>query len=75
MNEAAYNSGKQLPYSIEQLNILGKATDWQREIASKNAPITNYQLSLIGGNNKSLYNSSLSYFMQEGIFDPGKSKY
>ncbi len=75
MNEAAYNSGKQLPYSLEELRSFGKGTDWQREIANKNAPITNHQLSMMGGNKNSLYNTSMSYFMQEGIFAPGKSKY
>ncbi|MBD8389350.1 TonB-dependent receptor [Dysgonomonas sp. BGC7] len=74
-NEAAYNSAKALPYSEEQIVSFGKGTDWQREITNKNAPITNHQLSLIGGNTKSIYSSSLSYFMQEGIFAPGKSKY
>ncbi len=75
MNESAYNSGKALPYTEEQISAMGKGTDWQREIANKNAPITTHQLSLLGGNNKSLYNTSMSYFMQEGIFAPGKSKY
>lgn len=74
-NESAYNSGKPLPYTEKQISEFGKGTDWQREIANKNAPITNHQLSFLGGNKKSLYNASLSYFMQEGIFAPGKSKY
>lgn len=74
-NESAYNSGKPLPYTETQISEFGKGTDWQREVANKNAPITNHQLSFLGGNKKNLYNTSLSYFMQEGIFAPGKSKY
>lgn len=74
-NEAAYNSGKPLPYTESQIASFGKGTDWQKEITNKNAPITNHQLSLIGGSERSVYNSSVSYFMQEGLFAPGKSKY
>ncbi|MDR0331863.1 MAG: TonB-dependent receptor [Dysgonamonadaceae bacterium] len=75
MNEAAFNSGRALPYTEEQIAGFGKGTDWQREITNKNAPTTNHQLSLIGGSGNNLYNSSMSYFMQEGIFAPGKSKF
>lgn len=75
INESDYNSGKTPRFTEEQIKSFGKGTDWQREIANKNAPITNHQLSFLGGNERNLYNASLSYFMQEGIFAPGKSKY
>ncbi|MDR1682132.1 MAG: TonB-dependent receptor, partial [Candidatus Symbiothrix sp.] len=74
-NEAAYNSGKPLPYTQEQIASMGKGVDWQREMTNKNAPVLNHQLSMAGGSKQSLYNSSLSYFMQDGIFAPGKSRY
>lgn len=74
-NEAAFNSGKQPLFTTNEVNLMGKGTDWQREIANKNAPTTSHQLSLMGGGDKTLYNTSLSYFMQEGVFAPGKSKY
>lgn len=74
-NEAAYNSGKPLPFNDSDIASFGKGTDWQREVANINAPITNHNISIMGGNTKTVYNTSASYFMQEGIFAPGKSKY
>jgi hypothetical protein len=54
---------------------LGKGTDWQEEILNKNAPISNHQLSLSGGSEKTTYNISASIFNQEGIYAPGKSNF
>ncbi|GHT34389.1 SusC/RagA family TonB-linked outer membrane protein [Bacteroidia bacterium] len=41
-------------------------TDWQDEVFRKNALIQNYHLSLDGGNEKSRYAFSASYFNQDG---------
>ena len=72
-NEAAFNSGKPLPFTDEQIMGFGKGTDWQREITNKNAPIVNHLVSLSGGNDNTRFNTSFSNLSQEGIFAPGKS--
>jgi len=74
-NEAAFNSGKPLPFSQQQINSFGKGTDWQREITNKNAPVENHQVSLSGGVEKTKYNASFSSLSQDGIFAPGKSAF
>ncbi|MFT3822647.1 MAG: TonB-dependent receptor [Chitinophagaceae bacterium] len=74
-NEAFFNSNQPLPFSEEEINKLGNGTDWQREIAYRNAPMQSHQLSLSGGNEKVTFNSSFSYFDQDGVFAKGKSKF
>jgi TonB-linked SusC/RagA family outer membrane protein len=76
MNEAAVNSGKAPVYTLDQLNQLGAGTDWQKAVTQKNAPIENYSVSASGGNERSIYSSSLSYQKQDGIIGlPGKSNF
>lgn len=41
-------------------------TDWQDEVFQKNALVQNYHVSVDGGNEKSSYSISGSYFTQEG---------
>lgn len=72
-NEAAFNSGKPLPFTEEQISGFGKGTDWQREITNQNAPIVNHLVSLSGGKDNTRFNTSFSNLSQEGIFAPGKS--
>jgi TonB-dependent starch-binding outer membrane protein SusC len=71
VNEARINGGgtaffdgsaadRPLPEDITQ------NTDWQQEIL-REAPIQSYQLSLSGGENKTRYAISGSYFDQQGI--------
>ena len=38
-------------------------------------PITNHELSVSGGNDKSTYSSSISYFSQQGIIGGEKSQF
>lgn len=45
---------------------LGKGTDWYDQIL-RDAMITNHQLSVNGGSEKSTYNLSLGYLNQDGI--------
>jgi TonB-linked SusC/RagA family outer membrane protein len=45
---------------------LGKGTDWQDELF-RNAPMSNHILTLSGGNDRTQYLLSASYFNQEGI--------
>ena len=58
--------GQSIPFEFQNPELLGKGTDWQREIFRK-APITNHQLAFSGGNEKTKFYTSLNYFDQEGI--------
>jgi TonB-dependent starch-binding outer membrane protein SusC len=74
MNEGARNAGATtLPFPENQ--IFPHDTDWQAELFTKNAPITNYELSVNGGGEKSTYASSLAYFAQQGIIGGEKSQF
>lgn len=46
----------------------GKGTDWYHQVL-RNALITNHQLSLSGGTEKSTYNFSIGYLKQDGIVE------
>lgn len=50
----------------EQINSYGEGIDWQDE-AYRNAIITNHQLSISGGNEKTRYAVSGGYYKQDGI--------
>lgn len=54
---------------------LGNGTDWQEEVFERNAPIQNHQISLTGGNAKSVYSLSGNYFQQDGIVGGDKSRF
>jgi TonB-linked SusC/RagA family outer membrane protein len=47
---------------------LGEGTDWYNQIL-RDAFITNHQISVSGGGEKSTYNLSLGYLKQDGIVD------
>lgn len=64
VNEAMVNAGKN-PVYVNPSN-LGEGTDWQDELF-RIAPMSSYQLSISGGNKKTNYAISGSYFNQEGI--------
>lgn len=51
----------------------GQGTDWYRQIL-RNAPITNHQVSISGGGEKSTYNLSLGYLYQDGIVERNNFK-
>lgn len=74
-NELHFNSNLPLPFSEIEIEKMGKGTDWQREVSYLNAPIQNHQVSLTGGNEKSSYASSFSYFSQSGTIAKGKSDF
>lgn len=65
-NDALADSGKPALYSQEQLNQLGKGTNWQDE-AFTSAPIQNHNLSLAAGGEKTRLLVSGNYFSQDGI--------
>ena len=74
-NEAFFNSNQALPFSEEDIAKLGKGTNWQDEIAYHNAPMQSHQISLSGGSENVTFNSSFSYFNQDGVFAKGKSNF
>ena len=64
VNDAQINAG-QNPVYVNP-NSLGKGTDWQEELF-RIAPISDYQLTFSGGDEKSKFSLSGGYFNQEGI--------
>jgi len=69
-NDALYDSnpagGRYQYLTQDQIDQLDEGTDWQGE-AFEQAPIQNHQLSFNGGNSKTRYSLSGSYFDQGGI--------
>jgi len=75
-NEQRVNMGWTGFFDDELINTIGKGTDWQDYLFNEDAPIQSHVFSMFGGNNQSVYSSSVSYFGQEGIIGPdGKSQY
>ncbi len=72
-NEAAAASGFAVPF--ENPEAFGEGTNWQDLLFNENAPIMNHQLSITGGNDKSTFAGTLSYFSQEGIVGGDKSQF
>ncbi len=73
MNEGARNAGLSEPF--DPLEISQHDTDWQDALFVENAPMQSHQLSVSGGNDKSTFASSLSYFAQDGIIGGEKSHF
>jgi len=73
MNEGARNAGLSEPF--DSLEISTYETDWQAALFETNAPIFNHSVGITGGNEKSTFASSFSYFSQEGIIGAKKSKF
>jgi len=63
---SATNSGYLLTPTEQAALNAGVSTDWQKLIY-QNAPITNHNLSVSGGDDKSKYSLSTGYFKQGGI--------
>jgi TonB-dependent starch-binding outer membrane protein SusC len=73
MNEGAVNANLSPKY--EDPNNPTINTDWQEELFNKNAPISNHQITLTGGNDKSMFSTTANYFTQEGIVGGKKSRF
>jgi len=73
MNEGARNAGLSEPFDMAEIPKYN--TNWQDAVFQKNAPITNHEFSVSGGNDKSTYSSSISYFSQQGIIGGEKSQF
>jgi TonB-dependent starch-binding outer membrane protein SusC len=65
-NEALINKGKAAYYTDEQIAALPAGTDWQAA-AFRNAQTQNHQLQISGGDEKTKYAISGSYFNQDGV--------
>lgn len=68
-NEAAAAGGTSLPFNNTQL---GTGTDWQDAVFSQ-APIQNYNLSAVGGSERTSFSIGVSYMNQDGIVGKDKS--
>jgi TonB-dependent starch-binding outer membrane protein SusC len=66
-NEGSVNGGQTAPFSDETIANPQYDTDWQNEILVEGAPVSNYQLSVSGGNEKIIYSISGNYYTQDGI--------
>jgi len=76
MNEAYLNSGQAPRIPVSEINNLGKGTDWQEALYNKNAPTQSHTLNISGGNDRSVYSSSISFMQQEGTLGlEGQSQY
>ena len=55
-----------IKYNAHHNGFTGKCTDWQDHIF-RTAPVSNYQLSASGGNERTIYTASHGDFKQDGI--------
>ncbi|TDS14680.1 TonB-linked SusC/RagA family outer membrane protein [Sphingobacterium paludis] len=65
-NEVAANDGNPLPWSAEQIQALGRGTDWQ-DLVYRTAMMQNHDVNISGGNERTKYFTSFGYFNQDGI--------
>lgn len=73
-NEAHINSGVTPLPEFSNPAGLGEGTDWLGAIF-QDAPMTNHQIGITGGSEKSAYALSANYFSQEGIVGGAKSNF
>jgi TonB-dependent starch-binding outer membrane protein SusC len=73
MNEGARNAGLTEPFDLNEISRHN--TNWQDALFQKNSPMTSHEVTVTGGNDRSSYSSSLSYFSQEGIIGGKKSQF
>jgi len=66
-NDARASSSVSPIFTQDQINsYANNSTDWQAS-AFRDAPVSNHQVSITGGNEKTKYSASLGYFSQDGI--------
>jgi TonB-linked SusC/RagA family outer membrane protein len=73
MNEKAAAAGQTQPFP--NLSLLGKGTDWQKEVFNNSASRSNHELSFSGGNDTSNFYISLGMQDQQGIVATDISNY
>lgn len=74
-NEGASNASATATLPFNTNEISAHDTDWQSEIFEKNAPMSNHNIQVSGGNGKSGYAASISKFSQQGIIGGKKSQF
>ncbi len=72
INEAYAAGGENPPFT--NFRNLGEGVDWQDEVFST-APISDINLNISGGGDRSKYSFGASYFNQDGIVGKGKSNF
>ncbi|SFW11860.1 TonB-linked outer membrane protein, SusC/RagA family [Sinomicrobium oceani] len=72
LNESYANAGQALPFP--DISNLGKGTNWQDEVF-RQAPVTNHNLSITGGEEKIHYSLGASHLDQEGIIGGDKADF
>lgn len=73
LNEAYVANGESPRFADPA--AFGKGTDWQRLVFNDGAPITNHDISLTGGSEKSSYFGSFGFLDQKGIVATDNSKF
>ena len=72
-NESSLAAGLELPFPNP--SSYGKGTDWQSTIFNDDARLQNHEMSISGGNDKSVYYTSFGYLNQDGIVSTSISNY
>ena len=73
MNESSVAAGGQVLF--DDPSIFGEGTDWQSTVFNEQAQMTNHELSLTAGSDRSTYYASAGYFDQEGIVSDNQSNF
>ncbi|MBK6785724.1 MAG: hypothetical protein IPG79_19745 [Saprospiraceae bacterium] len=73
-NEAYLAAGKTPPLEFANPSVLGNGTDWQEAIF-QTAPMSNHQITISGGGEKTNHNLSANYFSQDGIVGGPKANF
>jgi TonB-linked SusC/RagA family outer membrane protein len=73
MNEGAAAAGLTMPFPTSP-DVTG-GTDWQEAVFNDNAPMTNHQINISGGNETTQYLTGFTIFSQEGIIGGDKSQF
>ncbi|PKD44863.1 SusC/RagA family TonB-linked outer membrane protein [Rhodohalobacter barkolensis] len=73
MNEGAAAAGITMPFPTNP-EVSG-GTDWQEAVFNDNAPMTNHQITISGGNERTQYLTGFTIFSQEGIIGGDKSQF
>ena len=75
INAISEDGGDGIVFSPEDINSIGKGTDWQDNIF-RQAILINQNISVSGGTDKTTYFTSFNYFNQEGVIkNSGIKKY
>jgi TonB-linked SusC/RagA family outer membrane protein len=72
MNEISFNSARDTSrwvpvFSDRQIDSIGEGTNWIDYLFNDDAPVQSHTVSISGGNEISVFSSSLSYYDQAGI--------